>query len=129
MQTTVHMIVWGPQDGSALANEAGWQEQEALVSGSIQHALARHTPAARIERARVAQDCRLRGGERRAGYAITVALAVGARPTTHAAIRALECQMESQICVALLNLLRSIEVEAIEVIEAQTEAGADIISA
>ncbi len=129
MPTTIRMTLWGAQDGSELACEAGWQKQEALISRHVQHALAPRMPTLRKPSICIAEDCHMRAGKRRYGYAMSIIITVDAQPATPAAIRALECQMESLVCMALLELLRSIEVESVEVIEAEMEDGDGTLSA
>lgn len=116
MTTSATLTVWGPQAGSKLASEDGWLQQEAVVFERVQHALARHTPTMQAQRVCVAQDCRMHGGVRCYGYVITVVVLVGADPTAPGAVSGLECQVESLIGVALLDLLGPIEIEHVELV-------------
>ncbi|HEY7849399.1 MAG TPA: hypothetical protein VIC27_05000 [Ktedonobacterales bacterium] len=122
MTTMVHLTVWGPQAGSALANEVGWQQQETVARECVQHALAQHTPTLRAQSICVAQDCRMRGGARCPGYVITVVVSVSYEPTAPSAVCALECQVESHVSVALLELLTPIDVEQVEVVSAASDS-------
>lgn len=126
MATHVHLMVWGPQAGSKLSSAAGWQEQEAVVCERVQHALAHHTPILRVQSVCVAVDCRMCAGARCRGYVVTVVVSVGYEPTAPSAVRALECQVESLVSAALLDLLKPIAVEHVEVLP---EPGDSVISA
>lgn len=111
METSIRQMLWGSQAASKSARALQHREPLLVLRERIQQALATHYPMSLVRAMRVTEEERSINGLVCRGYRITVALSVDQKPASPSEARLMECQMESLLSVALLDLLCPIHVD------------------
>ncbi len=110
MESCIRQMYWGSHAETESAYALKRRDPRAVVNERIQRALSVSFPAFVANVLRVAREERSVDGLLCDGYCITVEIPVG-RPTSSHDARRLECQIESLLSVALLDLLCPVHVD------------------
>lgn len=114
MESCIRQVYWGSHAETKSAWVLKRRDPREVLNERIQRALSAPFPAFVASVLRVAREERSVDGLLCDGYCITVEIPVG-RPASSRDTRILECQIESLLSVALLDLLCPIDVDWVEV--------------
>jgi hypothetical protein len=113
MKTYIRQMYWGSHTRAKSALALKRRDPREVLNEHIQRALSVSFPAFVASVSHVAREERSVDGLLCNGYCITVEIPVG-RPASSRDARTLECQIESLLSVALLDMLCPIDVDYVE---------------
>ncbi len=125
MESSIHQMYWGSQTESEAARTLQEKDPFKVLSERIQQALSTQYTEPLVRAMRVTREERVVDGLLCDGYCITVEVSVGQRRISPSEARAMECQMESLLSVALLDLLCPVHVDFVAMLPAPDTSAED----